>query len=259
MPSFPIKFSQRSESMNSFDHFLLKIEQLPQKDPKQHYQKSDICNEKFLIDENQHLSIYFAPHNLCINSRAQILIIGITPGWTQTEIAYRTYHDHPELSRKERLLLCKRSARFAGTMRKNLIEMLDFIRLNDFLEAPSTQVLFEPGNDLLHTTSLIKFPVFKNGNNYSGYAPKIFNDKLLQNYLNTYFLAEINAMKKPLLCIPLGKVVEETLILLQNQNKLPDCTLLNGFPHPSGLNGHRKVQLAANRTKLIRELSAYFA
>ena len=72
------------------------------------------------------MEIYYAPHNEIINNNARIFIVGITPGWTQTSIAYKTAHDglmnnlDYETIKKE----CKRNSRFAGSMRKNLIEML---------------------------------------------------------------------------------------------------------------------------------------
>ena len=54
------------------------------------FKKEDILNEKFLLIKEKNMEIYYAPHNEIINENAKIFIIGITPGWTQTKIAYET-------------------------------------------------------------------------------------------------------------------------------------------------------------------------
>lgn len=52
--------------------------------------KSNILSEKFLLFSKNNMEIYYAPHNEIINDKARIFIVGITPGWTQTSIAYKT-------------------------------------------------------------------------------------------------------------------------------------------------------------------------
>ena len=47
-------------------------------------------NERFILEDEGKIKIYCAPHNEFINTDAQILIIGITLGWTQTQIAFKT-------------------------------------------------------------------------------------------------------------------------------------------------------------------------
>ena len=89
------------------------------------FEKADILNKKFELYSKSNLKIYYAPHNEIINKNAKVFIVGITPGWTQTSIAYKTAHkglqndmDFDEIKKE-----CKRNSRFAGSMRKNLIEM----------------------------------------------------------------------------------------------------------------------------------------
>lgn len=38
----------------------------------------------------KNMKIYYAPHNETINTKAKVFIVGITPGWRQTSIAYKT-------------------------------------------------------------------------------------------------------------------------------------------------------------------------
>ena len=51
--------------------------------------------------------------------------------------------------------------------------------------------------------------------------------------------------------IPLGKAVEEVFCKLKDENLIKDNQILMGFPHPSGANVNRLVQLEANKEKMI--------
>ncbi len=140
------------------------------------FEKEDILNKKFELFRKNNMKIYYAPHNEIVNEKAKIFIVGITPGWTQTSIAYKTAHNglvnklDYEAIKKE----CKRNSRFAGSMRKNLIEMLDELNLNIKLEIYSCSELFENRDELLHTTSMIPYPVFINNRNSQIWILRLF-------------------------------------------------------------------------------------
>lgn len=57
------------------------------------FDKNNILSEKFLLFSKNNMEIYYAPHNEIINDKAKIFIVGITPEWTQTSIAYKTARD----------------------------------------------------------------------------------------------------------------------------------------------------------------------
>ena len=122
-----------------FDKYSIEIRKLDS------FDKKSILNEKFLLLSKNNMEIYYAPHNEIIINNARVFIVGITPGWSQTSIAYKTAHDglmnnlDYETIKKE----CKRNSRFAGSMRKNLIEMLDELKLNEKLNINSCLELFE--------------------------------------------------------------------------------------------------------------------
>lgn len=234
------KYSYEIEKLGSFD-------------------KKDILNKKFELFRKNNMEIYYAPHNEIVNCNAKIFIVGITPGWTQTSIAYKTAHDclvkklDYNLIKKE----CKRNSRFAGSMRKNLIEMLDELNLNEKLQIKSCLELFEDQDELLHTTSMIPYPVFINNKNYTGSNPRILDNEVLRNYLRNYFYKEVEKLPNVLI-IPLGKAVEEVLEVMINENLINRDQCLLGFPHPSGANGHRKKQFEENKDRLLNIIDNYF-
>lgn len=223
------------------------------------FEKEDILNKKFELHSESNMKIYYAPHNEIINKKAKVFIIGITPGWTQTSIAYKTSHeglikglDYEQIKKE-----CKRNSRFAGSMRKNLIEMLDELNLNNKLQIRSCSQLFEEKDDLLHTTSLIPYPVFINNKNYTGSNPKIIENETLWSYVEKFFYKEIEALPEALI-IPLGKSVEEVLERMIENKLIKKEQCLLGFPHPSGANGHRKNQFEENKAKLLKIIEEYF-
>lgn len=223
------------------------------------FEKEDILNKNFELYNESDLRIYYAPHNETINTEAKIFIVGITPGWTQTSIAYKTAYEGliKKLDSEQIKKLCKKSSRFAGSMRKNLIEMLDELKLNDKLHIESCSQLFDEKDCLLHTTSLIPYPVFIKSKNYTGYSPKIMEEKVLYEYVKKYFYKEIEALPNALI-IPLGKSVEEVLEEMIKDKLIKKEQCLLGFPHPSGANGHRKNQFQQNKLKLSATLEYYF-
>ena len=52
--------------------------------------RETILTPQFEIIHDSDLTIYYAPHNEYINEQAKILIVGITPGWSQTLCAFQT-------------------------------------------------------------------------------------------------------------------------------------------------------------------------
>ncbi|RMG56023.1 MAG: hypothetical protein D6723_01405 [Acidobacteria bacterium] len=84
--------------------------------------KDDLLIPTFLLHQENEIEIYYAPFD-DVNEGAKIVLVGITPGWTQMEIAYRCARQ--ELQRGmglgEICAYAKRQASFAGSMRKNLI------------------------------------------------------------------------------------------------------------------------------------------
>lgn len=209
-------------------------------------------------DPSQAMKLYYIPFEY-VNESAKVFIIGITPGFTQMQIAFQTARDCLQagipLDQIDRE--AKKQASFAGTMRRNLIVMLDKLDLHKALSVPSSGVLFEEDRDLLHTTSVIRYPVFVNGNNYTGHNPSILKSETLYPYAERICLAELQAVKDALI-IPLGKAVAEVIESFAAKGLLARERCLFDFPHPSGANGHRWIQFEANKDKQTRKIAEWF-
>lgn len=224
--------------------FLPKIQSLAE------FNKQTLLTDSFLLETEGDLAMYYAPHNEYINTDAKIIIVGITPGWNQMKTAYiQLVKSISKGESLEKMLEnTKIAASFSGTMRKNLIVMLDKIGLPETLAIDSSEQLFSTYRSFLHTTSIIKYPVFYKGKNYTGHTPTIDQSKLLKRYAYEVFPIELAQITDPALVIPLGKATEKVIHTVQNKNE--QHIYLYGFPHPSGANGHREKQFKLNQKQL---------
>jgi hypothetical protein len=229
---------------------------------KDNYNKDEILTEDFLIEKQKDIEIYYSPHNEYINSKAKVFIVGITPGFQQMSIAISTARREFENSNniEEIQYKCKQSARFSGSLRNNLISMLDEIQLNKYLKINSCSELFLEKDYLLHTVSLIPYAVFVKGKNYSGHTPKLIRSEFLMKYVYVNFVDELKKLDNfdNILIIPLGRAVEEALYKLCENNILNENQILKGFPHPSGANVNRMVELEENKEKMIQIIKNNF-
>ena len=140
---------------------------------KKTYTKEELLTPQFLIEEQGNIAIYYNTHNEYMNPKAKVFIIGITPGFAQmnTSIvaARRGIKENMPIGKLP--YLCKKEARFSGALRKNIIEMLDALGLQEALEISGCEALFDKRDDLLHTTSMLPFATFVKGKNYTGHTP----------------------------------------------------------------------------------------
>lgn len=235
------------------------IKSLPLKDK---YTKDELLVDDFLVDKKDNIEIYYAPHNEYINPKAKVFIIGITPGFQQMSTAIATVRKELEKSDDIELIQykCKVAGRFSGTLRKNIISMLDEIELNKALKINSTSELFKEKDYLLHTVSLIPYSVFVKKQNYSGHTPKLIKSDLLMKYVYENFIQELRSLDnfKDILLVPLGRAVEEVLVKLEEEGIINENQILKGFPHPSGANVNRIPQLQKNKDEMIKFIKNKF-
>lgn len=222
----------------------------------------DLPLELFLFDDAQ-LSVIYAPVDF-VNTRARIVLAGLTPSWRQAQAAFaahahlRGVSDGDEATSDEEAGLdIQRRAAFAGTMRRNLVAMLDELGIQHHLGIASTLSLFAEGASALHATCVLRYPVFKAGKNYSGQHPKPVAHPFLRAMLERVCAPELARVENALI-VPLGKAAEESLEHLTALGLLRADRWLRGFPHPSSANAHRKVELARAKSRLERQVNAWF-
>ncbi len=208
--------------------------------------KSIVTNNKFLINKEANIKIYYAPFDY-VNSKAKIMIVGITPGLQQMLQSFQVINDGKSLKEVKDL------SSFKGSMRTTLIKYLDKLKVNKKLKIKSCESLFNKNSKHLHTTSLVKYPVFDKGKNYSG--SNILKKKMLIEFIEKNFLKELKTLKKTII-IPLGNTVSSTIEYLNNKYNLKLTCFLKGFPHPSGANARKNIQFKENRSSIMKLLKS---
>ncbi|MBN3788852.1 hypothetical protein [Burkholderia sp. Ac-20353] len=192
----------------------------------------------FLLGQDAALSSHYIPFD-CVNPSARLVLVGITPGFTQWKNAMR--------EAKRQLLAgaaldaahqaAKQTGAFSGAMRPNLIALLDHIGLNRWLGLSSCDALFGPASHLVQTTSVLRHPVFVDGKNYNG-TPNMIRTPFLLQQIETHFALEARALDDAVF-VPLGPKVTEALDWLAQRGAIRADRILHGLPHPSGANAER--------------------
>jgi hypothetical protein len=204
---------------------------------------------RLLLDADGPLKIYYAPFEY-INTRARVVLIGITPGPTQMVNANNEAR-RALLAGKtatEAIQLAKRTAAFSGEpMRTNLINQLNHWGLHQWLGLPNSSELFSSGaQHLVQTTSLLRYPVFVDEEDYRG-TPDMTKHILLRNYLLENFAIEVENLKDAVF-VGLGPKVQKVLDMLIKERVLTADRVIGGMLHPSGNCTYRVNYLIGDRS-----------
>lgn len=238
------------------EQYLSAIADLPDKDS---YSQKDLLVEDLLLFQDDNLEIYYTPFDY-IKTDARLAIIGITPGWTQMELACRTFREGMR-DQKSMPHICaelERRASFAGSMKKNLVSMLDELNVGDVLGVGFAASLFGKHQELVHTTSAVRYATFLRGQNYTGHKPRMLEHGKLREFVEKVLAPELNRVEDALV-IPLGKAVTEAMKYLTNKKLMNPRRCLLDFPHPSGANGHRMKQFAERKSQFSETIEDWLA
>lgn len=200
------------------------------------------------IESEGELEMYYAPFDY-VHRDAHLVIVGITPGRTQAIEALRTARQalRTGQSVEEACRRAKRAASFCGTMRANLVELIDYFKLTRWLGVRSAHDLFELGSPLVHTTSAFRNPIFYRGVNYNNQV-KLPRSPMLQKIACELLGSEL-ALLPNAAVIPLGPVAEEAVLHAMRARGLDTSTVLVGMPHPSGANAERIAYMVGRKAR----------
>lgn len=191
-----------------------------------------------LMSEAGNLAIQYAPFDH-IERDAELVIVGLTPGRQQAANALEVLAAELKKGTATPMALerAKRSSSFSGPMRSNLLSMLDAVGVPALYGRQQAAEFFSDAKARVHFTSALRYPVFIDGENYSG-SPNPLNHPLLRGMIETHLLEEAKALPNAI-WIPLGQHAEAALLHLSRSGHLDRAKILAGLPHPSGANAER--------------------
>lgn len=173
-----------------------------------------------------------------INLKARIVLVGMSPGNKQMMEVAETVSE--QLSRFNEIDLqeIKKRGAFAGIkMRSNLTRMLNYYDIPSLIGVASGEALFGSRWESLQTTSILRYPVFVDGKDYTGQIDMLDN-KVLRKYVVNYFCREIAALDNPYI-IPLGDEAADALNRLVKEGLVSGERVIDRFRHPSPEAGSR--------------------
>lgn len=163
-----------------------------------------------------------------VNQKAKLVIVGITPGNSQLD------GSREGMSPRE----IKREYAFAGKMRPNLVNMLDYIGVNSLLNIESCKSFWDDDFDKVDMTSLLvdaTYEIKKDGTEEMfRHAEKIAKSAELTKRLEEGFVKNCKKYENPLLFVACGSGVYDVLKRLQEEKKINGKVV--AIAHPSGAN-----------------------
>ena len=111
------------------------------------------------------------------------------------------------------------------------------MKINQLLGISSTATLWKEHSEKVQFTSALRYPVFVDGENYSG-SPSIVSTPILRNQLMNWFASEMSMLKNAIF-VPLGPKVAEAVEMVASHLGIDSNRILSGLPHPSGANSER--------------------
>jgi hypothetical protein len=182
-----------------------------------------------------------------LQRNAKVAVVGLTPGDHQARVALQAYIQSRRQGHdiEAACTVAKRDASFSGSIRSNLVRILDHAGINQRLDIDSTATLFDADAELAHFTSLLRYPIFSRGSNYSG-TPKPADSPFLWPMVTAQFLHEVQQSTIEL-WIPLGAAVQDAFRKLVFNGLIKEDHVQFDLPHPSGANMGRIKQFLNNK------------
>ena len=165
-----------------------------------------------------------------VNPEAEVVLVGITPGNSQQK------GSREGMSPRE----IKQKYAFAGTLRTNMVRMLDYIGVNTMMGICSCTSLWKEDFDRVEMTSLLKDATYikgKNGRTMFKDTEMIAKSKELTGKFENGFVKDCQQYKKARLFVACGQGVYVELKKLKERGviKVPVVAIA----HPSGNNSIR--------------------
>lgn len=210
-----------------------------------------VRDPRLLMDYFEAIRIYYAPFEY-INPKAKIVLVGITPGPTQMLNANQAARLALQAgnSSADSIRIAKNAAAFSGEpMRTNLIKQLNHWGFDQWLALSDSSDLFSSSKHLVQSTSLLRYPVFIDDDDYRG-SPDMTKNPLLRRYLLENFVAEVDQLKDAIF-VGLGPKVQKVLDRLVIEKVLKSDRVVGGMLHPSGNCTYRINYLIGSRTSPV--------
>lgn len=170
-----------------------------------------------------------------VERNARLVIVGITPGTTQLEMAYEKVHElhRRGMPRDEVFRAVKAHAAFGGPMRQNLVRMLRHFNFAGLLGVADEADLWGSASQLVHSTSVVPHAAFKADKMFNGSFREVLASPALRESFERDFLGELALLPAEAVFVALGPTPLDALDHCVERGLLPRERVLGALAHPS--------------------------
>ncbi|PWS37138.1 hypothetical protein DFH01_09735 [Falsiroseomonas bella] len=170
-----------------------------------------------------------------VERSARLVIVGITPGTTQLEMAYKKVHElHRQgMPRDKVFRAVKAHAAFGGPMRQNLLRMLRHFGFAALLGVHDEADLWDSASQLVHSTSVVPHAAFKNDKMFNGSFQEVLASPALRGSFERDFVGELALLPADAVFVALGPTPLDALDHCVERGLLPRERVLGALAHPS--------------------------
>jgi hypothetical protein len=204
---------------------------------------SDFRDDVLSLGSEGEFSTFFAPFDH-VNEKADVIIVGITPGVSQAEDAILGLRSSllAGASIEDAAKRAKQSASFKGGMRTLGARLMDHFRFNEVFSMESTLGLFHKDAGRAHYTSVLRYPFLKGFKNFSGDG-KLLTRPIMKKMIDDCLAPELASLPDAWI-VPFGPTADMVLTHLAERGVINGDKVLGGILHPSGTQWNRyNVQL----------------
>lgn len=194
---------------------------------------------EFSLGKEGKYSLQYIPFEH-VNLEAKLVIVGITPGNNQLDLAYQTAQELLKAGRpvEEVLTEVKKVGAFGGkSMKPNLLKMLRHFQFEKLLSIDDVESLWGANAGLLHSTSVVPHAAFKDGERFNGGFNEIMASPLLKKCFLDCFVPSVREITGKALFVALGPCPQAALDWCIKEGALRREQVLGSFCHPSSAGG----------------------
>ncbi len=180
-----------------------------------------------------------------MNLGARLVIVGITPGPKQIELAYSSVQANLKLGLSDAIALAraKEVGSFGGPqMRPKLLKMLRAFGFPTMLGIGDATELWESAATLLHATSVVPHAAFRNSKPFAGSFDDVLESPIMRASFERDFAATLPLLPSDALYVALGPTPLDALDWCAARGLLRREQVLGAFAHPSN-NGGSQVAI----------------
>lgn len=194
---------------------------------------------QFSLGKEGRYSLQYIPFEH-VNHEAKLVVVGITPGNNQLDLAYQTAQELLKAGRpvEEILTEVKKAGAFGGkSMKPNLLKLLRHFQFEKLLGIDDVESLWGANAGLLHSTSVVPHAAFKDGERFNGSFDEIMASPLLEECFLDSFVPSVREITEKALFVALGPCPQAALDWCVKEGALRKEQVLGSFCHPSSAGG----------------------